>query len=130
MPRLLTALLLLGAVVGVACDSDDTDTDAAQQQVREASQNIRQEAREAWAGLRADGDQLVDRVQTRNDPNAKQELLDKCRDAQERLKKEDASGAGQVESFCNKVRDTDVNNNSAWNDIKNQLKDLNERYAQ
>ena len=45
VPRLLMALLLLGAMVGVAC-TGDAETG------RDATDRLQQEARAAWASLR------------------------------------------------------------------------------
>ena len=122
-PRLLMALVLAGAAVGIAC----TEEEAARtdQQVRETSSEARQQAREAWASVRTDGERLIDQIQTRNDPEAKQDLLDDCRDALERLRKNDAAIADRVEKLCDRIRDTDVSAGSAWNDVKQQLRDIN-----
>ena len=119
IPRLLAVAVLAGAVVSIACDSEsDVNSDQAQQQVKEVSQNVKQEVRQAWAGFQTDSERLVDDVQTRKDPEAKKKLVDSCRDTLERLRREDADSASRIEKICDKIRDTDVNNNSAWNDVK------------
>ena len=123
VPRLVMALVLAGVVAGFAC----TDEEAARtdQQVREATNGARQQARDAWASVRTDGERLVDQIQTRNDSEAKQDLLNECRDALERLRKNDAAIADRVEKLCDRIRDTDVNAGSTWNDVKQQLRDIN-----
>jgi hypothetical protein len=70
------------------------------------------------------GERLVDEIRTRNAPEAKQQLLDRCRDALERLREADSEDAERVESLCDRIRDTDIEDSSVWNDIKEQIEQL------
>lgn len=130
LPRLVGALLLVGVTAGIACSDEGTvDQDKARDQANQASQTIQKETRDAWATLRTDGDKLVDQIQTRNDPEAKKQLVDQCRSTVEQMRKNDAPNADRVNTFCDQVRDTDTNNNDAWNKVKTELKDLNTRFG-
>jgi hypothetical protein len=121
------ALVLAAAVAGVACTEEEVArTD---QQVREVGDEARQEAREAWAGIRTDGERLIDEIQTRNDPEAKQDLLNACRDALERLRKADAAIADRVQNLCDRIRDADVNTDEAWNDVKRRFQEINREFS-
>jgi vacuolar-type H+-ATPase subunit H len=101
---------------------------AAQQQAQQSGvnvQDLRQQARAAWASVRVDSERLIDQIQTRNDPRAKQDLLDRCRNAQERLKTSNAdANAERVNELCDRIRATDVNNATAWDDIRTQFQRL------
>ncbi len=119
--RFVPALLLLGAVVGVACEDEKVGSG------RDATDRLQQEAREAWASLRTDGERLLDDVQARNDPEAKQRFLDRCRDTEERLRKAKDANADAVNEFCDRVRDADVKNTTAWDDLKRQWQELTRR---
>lgn len=129
LSRGLIALTMVGALVAAGCSSDTkVDTNKAEQQVKEASGDLRKSATEAWAGLSTDGDRLVDRVQTLNDADAKKELLNKCRAAQERLKKDNNQNADRTNTLCDRIRDADVNNATSWNDIKTELRSLSNEF--
>ncbi len=97
---------------------------AAKEDVKDAAASAKQQAREAWASIRTDGERWVDRIQTRGDTGAKQELLNACRDALERLRKDNAGAADRVDRLCTRIRDTDVSNSSAWNEIQSELNRL------
>lgn len=118
--RVLVLLPLLFGIVAVAACTESDKEDA-----RNTAADAKQQAKDAWASLKTDGERLVDRVQTRNDPEAKQQLLDKCRDSLERLRKSDSSFADNVAKLCNQIRDADPGNSSAWNDIKSRIDQLN-----
>lgn len=126
--RMLVALLLAGAVVAAACESDsDVNSGQAQDRARDTTGTVRDQARDAWASLRTDGERLIDNIQTRNDPEAKQQLLDRCRDAEERLRENDSRNADRVNEFCDNVRDTDLNNTDAWERIKAEFEQLRDQ---
>jgi len=130
IPRLLAATLFAGAIVGVACSEDGTvDTERAAGQAQSAATQVRQEAQNTWASLRTDGNRLIDQVQTRNDPDAKKQLLDRCRDTQEQFRKnDDSANADRVGQFCDRVQDTDPNSQGAWNEIKSEFQKLDDQF--
>ena len=129
LTRLLAVGLLIGAVAGVACSDDGSvDTDRARDQAQQTQQDVSKEAKDAWASLRTDGERLIDEVQTRNDPAAKQRLLDQCRDVLERMRQNDNASADRVETFCNRVRDADPNAEGAWNQIKAEFEALDDQF--
>jgi hypothetical protein len=126
--RMLVVLLLAGAVVAAACESDSgVNSGQAQDRARDTTGTVRDQARDAWASLRTDGERLIDNIQTRNDPEAKQQLLDRCRDAEERLRENDSRNADRVNEFCDNVRDTDLNNTDAWERIKAEFEQLRDQ---
>lgn len=109
----------------VAC-GDDADTQATQDTVEDATRDAREEAENAFATLRTEGERLLDEFQTRNAPEAKQKLLEQCRDVLERLRKADSDQAGRVESLCDRIRDTDPANTSVWNEVREEITKLRE----
>jgi hypothetical protein len=126
--RMLVVLLLAGAVVAAACESDSgVNSGQAQDRARDTTGTVRDQARDAWASLRTDGERLIDNIQTRNDPEAKQQLLDRCRVAEERLRENDSRNADRVNEFCDNVRDTDLNNTDAWERIKAEFEQLRDQ---
>jgi hypothetical protein len=122
------ALVLLAAVV-TGC-SEETEDDAREtatsleQEAREAAGDLRKAAGDAWASLRTDSERIVDQIQTRNDPNAKQQLLDKCRDSLEKLRRANSNSAERVDQLCSRIRNTDVNAREAWNDVKREINEI------
>ncbi len=125
--RFIIPILVMIAGVGfVACTAEDeASVDSGMATAERSASDLKADAKDAWASLRTDGERLVDRVQTRNDTDAKQQLLQSCRDALERLRKAEVDSAGRVDQLCTRIRDTDVNNSSAWTDIKSELQRLN-----
>lgn len=122
--NILVATTLALAGVLVACGADDIDTEATRDTIEETGQEARQAAEEAMADLRTGAERFVDQMQTRDAPQAKQQLLERCRDVLERLRKADSDDAGRVESVCDRIRDTDVENASAWDEIKKEIEKL------
>ena len=125
LPRL--ALLAIPLVLGMAIVSacSESETEDAKDTVQGASQDIQKQTKDAWAGLRTDSDRLVDQVQTRNDPEAKKKLLDNCRDSVEKMRKAKSTSADRVNQLCDQIRDADVNNADAWNNVKSRMTELN-----
>ncbi len=120
----VVAVVLAVALVSGAC-GDDIDTEATRDTVAERTEEAREAAEKAFAELRTQGERLVDEVQTRNAPEVKEQLLDRCRDALERLRKAESDRADQVDSLCNRIRDADVENDDRWREIKEELRRLN-----
>lgn len=119
-------LVLIAIALGmlfVAC-GDDVDTEATQDTVEEATRDARNETENAFANLRTEAERLMDEFQTRNAPEAKQQLLDKCRDALERLRKANSDQAGRVDSLCNRIRDTEPSNAAVWREVKDEIAKL------
>lgn len=128
--RAVATWLLMATLVLVGC-SEDTEREAREtatslrEEAEEATRDVREAAQDAWASLRTDGERLVDEVRTRDDPAAQQRLLEECRDTLERLRRAESPGAGRVDELCNRIRNTDVHDDSAWDDIKRELQRLN-----
>lgn len=123
--RLTFALLALAlgmAVIG-ACTQED------QNAVGSQVAGARAEVKDAWASMKTDGETMIDRIQTQNDPKVKQDLLDSCRNTLEKMRKADAAAAGRVDTLCNNIRDADPQNSTAWNSIKDQWKQLNTEFG-
>lgn len=122
--RAVLGIVLAFALVSGAC-GDDVDTEATRDTVAESAEDAREAAEKAFAELRTQGERLVDEVQTMNAPEAKEQLLDRCRDALERLRRAESDRADQVDSLCNRIRDADVENDDRWREIKDELSRLN-----
>lgn len=119
-------ILVFFALAGVltACGSDDVDTDATGDTIEETAEDAREAAEDAMADLRTGAERFVDEIQTRNAPEAKEQLLERCRDALERLRKADSDDADRVEELCGRIRDADVKNASVWDEIKAEIEKL------
>ncbi len=120
------AVVLITIALGtlfVAC-GDDADTQATQDTVAEATRDAREEAENAFATLRTEGERLLDEFQTRNAPQAKEMLLEQCRDVLERLRKANSDQAGRVDSLCNRIRETDPSNAAAWREVRDEIAKL------
>lgn len=113
----------LGALF-VGCGDNDADTEATGDTVEQAADEARQEAENAFASWRTDAERLLDEIQTRNAPEAKQQLLDRCRDALEQLREADSAQADRVDDLCNRIRDTEVSNMSVWREVKDEVAKL------
>lgn len=122
--RAVLGIVLAFALVSGAC-GDDVDTEATRDTVAESAEDAREAAENAFAELRTQGERLVDEVQTMNAPEAKEQLLDRCRDALERIRKAEYNRADQVDSLCNRIRDAEVENDDQWREIKDELSRLN-----
>ncbi|MDQ4130794.1 MAG: hypothetical protein M3133_07390 [Actinomycetota bacterium] len=122
--RAVLGIVLAFALVSGAC-GDDVDTEATRDTVAETAEDAREAAENAFAELRTQGERLVDEVRTTNAPEAKEQLLDRCRDALERLRRAESDRADQVDSLCNRIRDADVENDARWGEIKDELSRLN-----
>lgn len=119
--RALT-LALAAVTFIVACgDSDETGLD---DEIEDAAGDAAAALDDAWANLETDGERLVDEIQSAGDPEAKQELLDRCRDVLEELRESDSDRAGEVEAMCDRIRDTDVDDNDAWDEVEQEIEEL------
>jgi hypothetical protein len=127
--RLLAAalLLLVGATAAAACS--DEEQQEAHDTVATVSAEARQEAREAWASLWTEGERLLDRIETRNDPDAQQQLLGRCRDVLERLRKNASPQVERVDTLCDDIREANVNRSDAWDDIRARMQELNREFG-
>jgi hypothetical protein len=102
--------LLLISVIAVACEEDaPTATD------REG--NAREETREVLQDLRTELDQGID-------PERKENLVERCTNALDRLRAADDPQADRVANFCDSLEDTNPNTPAAWDDIRNRLNEL------
>ncbi|MGH9151603.1 MAG: hypothetical protein ACRD03_04155 [Acidimicrobiales bacterium] len=117
----LMAVITLVAALG-ACGDDDADDVA--REAEETAQEVGQAAQDARASLRTDAERLVDEIQTRNDPEAKQELLDRCRDTLEELRQAESPDAERVAATCDRIQDADVNDRDAWSDVEREISEL------
>ena len=120
MLRLLLALplLLIGAVVAAGCTEGD------ERAAEKTAKDAQQEAKDAWAELRTEGERLVDRVQRSNDAEAKQELLTRCRNVLERLRNVNDPNAGRVENYCDSIEATNPKDSTNWDTIRQRLREL------
>lgn len=123
------ALALITLAVGalfVACGDDDVDTEATPDTVEEAARDAREEAKDTFASLRTDAERFLDEIRTRRAPEAKQALLDRCRDALERLRQAESTQAQRLDDLCNRIRDTEPTDTAAWQQVQDELDRLRE----
>ncbi len=119
------ALLVAAIVLLVACGDGDADT--AQDpppQAEEVAQDASEATKDALASLRTDAERLLDEIRTQDAPRFKEELLERCRDALERLRQAESDAAQRAEQLCSRIQDTDVANADAWSDIKREIDQL------
>lgn len=113
-------ILIVGATFGlVACGGGNVDT--TQTTMRQAQES----AKDAFASWRTQAERFVDDLQARQAPEVKQRLLDQCRDTLERLRKADSNASGKVDDLCNRIRDTNPDDVPSWNQIRQELSQLN-----
>ena len=123
------AAVLIAVALGTvfaACGDNDVDTEATRDTVEEAGQDAREEAENAFASLRTDAERLLDEFQTRNAPEAKEQLLEQCRDVLERLRRANSENVDRVESLCDRIQDTDPSNASVWQEVRDEINRLRE----
>ncbi len=126
LTRLLFALLLASLALTACSDDGNVDeaADRTQDTAADVARDVRNSTENAFAELRTRAEEFIDGVQTRGAPEAKQRVLDQCRDTLEDLRKADSPDADRVDEICNQIRDTDVSNNDAWQQIRNELNQL------
>ena len=121
----LCTLVMAAAVALAGCgDDDDTAADSVGQETQEAAQDARAAAQDLWASVRTDAERLLDEIRTQDAPRFKEELLQRCRDALERLRQAQSDAVAQVEQLCTRIQETDVGNADAWSDIKREIDQL------
>ena len=119
--RVLALIVAAAALVG-ACGDDDTDVE---QEAREATADARAAGQDAWASFRTDLERAVDEVDSLDDPKAKEELLESCRDTLESLRKAESAQADRVSAVCDRIRDTEADNRNSWEELKKEVAELN-----
>lgn len=112
-------LALVGALA--ACSSDDGGSDVTGETIDRVADEAREAAGDGLASLRADAERLVDEIQSRNASEAKQQLLDRCRSALERLRAASSEEAERVADICDRVQNSDLDNRSAWAEIRQEI---------
>ncbi|MFP5316671.1 MAG: hypothetical protein ACLGI2_00040 [Acidimicrobiia bacterium] len=118
-------MLAVAALFFVACGDDgETAGNGAEQRSEEAAGEARAAARDAWASVRTDAERLIDEIRTQDAPRLKEQLLDRCRDALERLREAGSDRSDEADRLCDRVRDTDVTSTDAWADIRRQIEQL------
>lgn len=120
----MVSIALTLGMLFVACGDNDVDTQATQDTVEDATRDVREEAENAFATLRTEAEKLMDEFQTRNAPQAKEKLLEQCREVLERLRKADSDQTGRVDSLCNRIRETDPTNAAVWREVKDEIAKL------
>jgi nucleotidyltransferase/DNA polymerase involved in DNA repair len=127
--RTRCAVVLVAIALGTllaGCGDNDVDPQATRDTVEESAGDAREQAENAFASLRTDAERLLDQFQTRNAPEAKQQLLDHCRDVLERLRRANSKNVDRVESICDRIRDTDPANSSTWREVRDEINKLRE----
>lgn len=113
---------LAAALAG--CSSDDVGTAATRDTIEERAGDVQEAARDGLASLRTDVERLIDDVQARNAPEAKERLLERCRDALERLRRANSDSADRVQGLCDRIQGADITNESVWNEIKQEVEQI------
>lgn len=121
-------MLLASALAVGACGDDDVDSaaqraDEAAERVKDEAGEAREGAEDAFATFRTGFERLVDEASS-GDAEAKEKLLDECRDSLEQLRKDNDPRAEKVGALCERIRNADDGN--AWKEIReeyDQIKD-------
>lgn len=130
--RLVRSLLVLTviSVLVAGCgngdgaqEAEDTARDVAES-AKDRAQGAAESLEDGWATLRTEAEGLIDDISTRHDPEAKKQLLEKCRERLEDLRQADSDDVGRVESLCDRIRDTDVDAGEAWTEIKDEIDNI------
>lgn len=119
IPAMIVALTVLAG-----CGDGDGDETAAEQAgdtLEGAAESVGDALDAAWASLTTNSERLVDEIQTSGDPQAKQELLDHCRDVLQQLRDADSERVDEVESLCDRIRDTNADDRDAWDEIEGDI---------
>ena len=106
-----------------AQEAEDTARDVAES-AKDRAQGAAESLEDGWATLRTEAESLIDAISTRHDPEAKTQLLEKCRERLEDLRQADSDDVQRVESLCDRIRDTEVDAGAAWTEIKNEIDDI------
>ena len=113
---------------GQASDDTQGGVERVAEDVREGAEDAASAAAErlrtGWASLETNAERLVDRIKTDGDSEAKQELLDDCRDRLQDARAAGSDQADRIEGLCDRVRDTDVNAGDTWDEIRKQIEDI------
>lgn len=104
-------------------EAEDTVRDVAES-AQDRAEGAAESLEDGWATLRTEAESLIDAISTRNDPEAKTQLLEKCRERLEDLRQADADDVQRVETLCDRIRDTDVDAGDAWTEIKKEIDDI------
>lgn len=116
---LASACAAVGLLQG-ACGDDDVED--ATETAEEVAGDAAESAGDAWATFRTQFERLVDKAST-GDSEAQEELLDRCRDSLQELRKDNDPKAERVGALCDKIRDAD--DGTAWDELRNEVKDIN-----
>lgn len=105
----VSLLMALGAAVIAGCD-DDTSAGV-------SGREAQQETRRTLEDLRTEisGDVT---------PERKQQMLQRCRTAVDRLRRSDDPQADRLADFCQSLEATNPDTPAAWNDIRARLDEL------
>ncbi len=95
-------------LIFVGCDAGDVDTDATRDTIEEAGESAGETAEEAFASLGTDAERLVDEIQANRAPQAKRDLLERCRDVLQSLREAESESADRVCEIRDRIRDADV----------------------
>lgn len=118
--RVLGSACVAVALLLAGCGDDDVED--ASNTAEEVAGDAAETAGDAWASFRTQFERLVDKAST-GDNEAQEELLDRCRDSLQELRKDNDPKADRVDALCNKIRDAD--DGTAWDELRNEVKELN-----
>ncbi|MBW3627488.1 MAG: hypothetical protein KY412_07750, partial [Actinobacteria bacterium] len=110
---LAISIAALGLAFGACGDGDAADRTA--DTVENVAEDASDTAENAWASLRTEFEELVDEAAT-GDSEAQDQLLERCRETLEELRKADDPGAERVGQLCDNIRDAD--DQTAWDELR------------
>ncbi len=122
--KLLSLVMAVAVASGGCGDDDNSAAESVGQGTQEAAQDARAAAQDLWASVRTDAERLLDEIRTENAPRFKEELLQRCRDALERVRQAQSGAAAVVEQLCSRIQETDVGSAGVWADIKREIDHL------
>lgn len=116
---LAISIAALGLAFGACGDGDTADRTA--DTVENVAEDASETAENAWASLRTEFEELVDEAAT-GDSEAQDQLLERCRETLEELRKADDPGAERVGQLCDNIRDAD--DQTAWDELRQDFEEI------
>ncbi|MDP1795173.1 MAG: hypothetical protein Q8K63_13640 [Acidimicrobiales bacterium] len=109
-----------------ACSESDRDSaaqtaDDAAERVEDEAGELKEKAEDAFDSFRTGFERSIDEASS-GDDEAKEKVLDECRDTLEDLRQNDDPRAEQVGALCQKIRDADDGN--AWNEVREEFDEI------
>ena len=104
-----------------AAQRAEKTAERAADEAKEGAGEAREAAGDAFATFRTGFERLIDEASS-GDAEAQEKLLDECRDALEKMRKDNDSRSEQMGALCQRIRDADEGN--AWSEIREEYEQI------